>query len=285
MQMVHFVPPYLVQNPKHAITLSMKEQIKIQQLLNQKLLEIRGKNPSFSIRAFAKKLNLHPSATNEILKGQRKVSRKMAEKIADALLLDPTEKSVLLQNFPEKMNRESKHKNRKVNTEETSAFIKLSADQFALISEGIHFALLSLIKTEGFQSELEWMAERLGETKSSIQKALQRLMSLHLIKLDKYGNIVRTCAPITTSDDTLNLSLQKSHIEDMEIAKEKLLSVDVKKRDFTSLTLPVEPELLPKAKEILRNAQLQLEELMEGGKQQEVYKLSMYLYPLTELQN
>lgn len=262
----------------------MKEQISIQTLLNKKLIEIRSKNPSYSIRAFAKKLDMQPSATNEILKGQRRVSRKMAEKIATKLLLDPTERSVLLKDFPAKVKRKSKHINRDINPQGME-FLKLSADQFSLISEGLHFAILSLIKTDDFISDLDWMAKRLGSNPSKVFQALKRLESLHLIKKDKNGKYIRTAAPITTSDDTLSVSLQMSHIEDMEVAKEKLLKVDVKKRDFTALTLPVEPELLPKAKEILRNAQLQLEELMEGGKQQEVYKLSMYLYPLTELEN
>ena len=259
----------------------MKEQIAVQKFLNQKLMEIRSKNPSYSIRAFASKLKLQPSATNEILKGQRRVSLKMAEKIADNLLLDPTEKSFLLKDFPTKIKRKTKFRDGDLDLQ-SAQFLKLSADQFSLISEGIHFAILSLIKTDDFKSDPEWISLRLGTTKKKVLSALERLKILQLIEI-KANQIIRTAAPIKTSDDTLSVSLQKAYIEDMEVAKNKLLNVDVKKRDFTSLTLPVDPKLLPKAKEILRNAQLQLEELMEEGKQEEVYKLSMYLYPLTEL--
>ena len=70
----------------------------------------------------------------------------------------------------------------------------------------------------------------------------------------------------------------------MEIAKEKLLSVAVNQRDFTSFTLPVDPALLGKAKEIIRKAQDDIAALMEEGNATEVYKTSTYLYPITNLQ-
>jgi len=261
----------------------MNGQIKLQKLLLQKLIEMRAVNPAFSIRALAKKIKLQPSATNEIIKGERRVSRKIVEKISDNLLLNPTQRADLLQYFPEKMKRASKHTHRDINVNEKD-YCKLTAQQFMLISDAIHFAILSLIKTDNFRSDIQWMANRLNSSPMKITAALKTLKSLNLITRNLNGSIIRSAAPITTDDDVLNLSLQKSHLQDMEIAKNKLLEIDIKKRDFTSITLPVEPELLPKAKEILRNAQLQLEELMEQGQQKEVYKLSMYFYPLTNLE-
>ena len=88
-----------------------------------------------------------------------------------------------------------------------------------------------------------------------------------------------------TNDDVFDLSIQKSHLMDLEVAKEKLVQVDVKDRDFTSVTLPADPLLLPKAKEILRETQNKLEMLMSEGDSSEVYKLGMYFYPLTNIKN
>ena len=129
----------------------INEQIKVQQLLQRKFLDIKAKNPSFSVRALSKYLEMQPSATNEILKGQRRVSRKIAEKIADKLSLDPSERTDLLKDFPEKLKRNTT--SRRTREEDLKA-LKLTSDQFGLISNWIHFAILSLIRVKNFKSEI-----------------------------------------------------------------------------------------------------------------------------------
>lgn len=120
----------------------MNEQIALQTTLKKKFLEYQVRNKNFSVRALAKRLEMQPAATNEILKGQRRVSRKIAEKIAEKFLLDPTERVELLKDFPQKMKRKSKF-NPDRNGEELEA-IKLSTEHYSSISEWLHFAILSL---------------------------------------------------------------------------------------------------------------------------------------------
>lgn len=259
----------------------MNAQQNIQNLLNRKLMEYRSVNPSFSMRALAKKIGMQPSATNEILKGERRISKKVAEKIATNLMLDPTERAELLATFPEKLKRNtSAIKNKDIETE----VLKLNSMQFQAISDSIHYSILSLMNTKNFISDIDWMANRLNQSANKVSKALETLEGLSLIKKTNLGEYKRTSARLNTTDDVLNISIQKSHIEDMEIAKEKLLNTSVELRDFTSFTLPVDPELLGKAKEIIRKAQDDLAALMETGNATEVYKTSTYLYPITNLQ-
>ena len=74
----------------------MKEQPNLRLILNKKLDELKSKNPSYSLRAFARKLNVTPSALSEIINGKRRVSEKKAQSLAHHLLLDPTEKMKFL---------------------------------------------------------------------------------------------------------------------------------------------------------------------------------------------
>ena len=108
----------------------------IQNLLNRKLIEYKSVNSSFSMRALAKKIGLQPSATNEILKGQRRISRKIAQKIAEKLMLDPSERAELLKDFPLKLKRNTQVIKRKDIDMEV---IKLNSMQFQAISESIYF--------------------------------------------------------------------------------------------------------------------------------------------------
>lgn len=259
----------------------MNSQLHIQNILNKKLLEFRVKNPAFSVRALARKIDLQPSATNEILKGKRRVSYEMAEKIATKLLLDPTEKMNLMKDFPQKLNRKSKNK---LGKEQELSQVKLSTQQFELISDWSHYAILNLIETKNFIQTPEAIAERLAITPKKAQETLNNLINLNLVHYED-GILKRTFRQTNTVDDVRNLSLQKMHIADMEMAKEKLSEVDVKLRDFTSYTLAFDINLLPKVKELIRKFQDDVDELMSEAKPTEVYKMNTYIYPLTKLDN
>ncbi len=248
------------------------EQTQIQLLLQSKLTEYRKANPRFSIRALARKLTLQASATNEILRGERRVSRKLAEKITRKLGLDPSERSDVLRSFPEVSKR------RRLSP---LAALKINSQQFSVISEWTHFAILSLMQTSKFKSDPKWIGERFGITELEAKKALEKLESVGLIAKNEHGKWIRTSGSVNTSDDTFNLSLQRSHFNDMDLARAKLGQVAVDKRDFTSFTFPVNPKLLPQAKEILRKTQDDLDDLMAGADPQEIYRLCMYLFPLT----
>ena len=259
----------------------MNEQLKLQQLLTKKFLEMKSKNKNFSVRALASKLQMQPGATNEILKGQRRVSRKIAEKIADRLMLDPSERAELLKDFPNSLRRNTEV--RKTRTSELEA-LKLNSDQFTLISDWTHFAILSLIRVKNFRCDISWIADRLVISEVEVRKALLRLQSLKLITIAEGGLITRTNHPIRTTDDIKDLSIQRMHINDMEMAKDKIQKVDVRQRDFTNFTFPANPESLNRAKEIIRRAQDELEELMNDENANEVYRVCMYLFPLTKIE-
>lgn len=251
-------------------------QQNIQLLLHRKLMEFRAVNPSFSMRALAKRIGMQPSATNEILKGQRQISAKLAERIANNLLLDPSERAELMASFP------TRPAPKKAKIDSSKDAIKLNSIQFQLISDPIHFAILSLIKTKDFKMDHAWMAQRLNKSLREIEKAIDNLNQLKLIEI-KDGRYQRTVNRINTPDGILDISIQKSHLQDMDAAREKIQKVPVHLRDFTSYTLPADPGKLAKAREIIRRAQDQIDDLMGEDDCAEVYKICTYFYPLTDV--
>lgn len=259
----------------------MNEQARVQELLMRKFCEFKVKNPSFSVRALATRLEMQPSATNEILKGQRRISRKMAEKIADKLLLDPSERADLLKDYPASL---VKNKQLVQARDKMLEALKLNSDQFELISDWIHFAILSLVRVKNFNSDISWIAERLGVSDVEARKAILRLQYLNLIYIGDKGIITRTSQPVRTTDDIQDLSLQKMHANDLEIARGKLQTIPVEKRDYTNFTFPANPKTIKRAKEIIRKAQDELEKLMNDDDAVEVYRVCMYLFPLTKLE-
>jgi uncharacterized protein (TIGR02147 family) len=255
----------------------MNEQLALQNLLRKRFGEIRTANPAFSLRAFARKLGLDSGALSSFMNGKRRVSRKMAGKIADAMGLDPQERSEVLSGF-----KESSHSAAPVSGE-TLKYLQLTADQFRIIAKWHHFAILSLMETKGFKSDSEWIASRFGITKAQVQDALERLKRLGMISMDAPGKFRPGKAKYRTPDDLANLSLRQGHAENLELGKQSLVRDAAHQRDFTAITMAIDPNKLVEAKVLIRNFQDDLSSLLESGQQTEVYKLCVQLFPLTIL--
>lgn len=263
----------------------MNEQIKLQLKLNEVFSGLKIKNPQYSLRAFAKKLDLAPSTLSEILNGKKRASVKLARKISDRLLLDPQERSEILDLYSERflLGMNSVGESQKIDRDKEKEYVMMSADQFKIISDWQHYALLNLIKTVDFSSSEAWIASRLDISEKSVSEVIERLIRAGMLERLSDGALRRTQNKTRTTDDVINLSIQKAHAEELEIAKEKLESVPLEMRDFTSVTLAINPDKIPMAKELIRKFQDDLCDVLGAGDKKEVYKICFQLFPLTEI--
>jgi uncharacterized protein (TIGR02147 family) len=254
----------------------MNEQLAFQDLLNTRLTELRVKNPAYSMRAFAKKSGLTSSALSEILRGKRRVSRELAGRVAHRLCLAPDQKAKLLGLFPEKLAYDSAAR------EKAIEYTQLSMDHFHVISDWYHFAILSLIETGGYRHDPEWVARRLGIKVAEGRAALDRLERLEMITVDKRGRATRHDVHYATSDDVASASLRKLHAQNLELARRSLEEDEVQERDFTAVTLAIDPKDLPEAKKMLREFTDRFTQRLERGAKKEVYKLCLQFIPLSK---
>lgn len=222
---------------------------------------------------------MNSGALSSFMNGKRRVSQKMATRIADNLGLDPQERAEVLVQFRIRQNEHSKEGA----ASGVLRYLQLSTDQFRLIAKWHHFAVLSLIRTEDFQSAPDWIAKRLGITVTQCKEALERLSRLGLISIDATGKLRRGKAKFRTVDNIANVSLRQAHAENLELAKEALTKNSVDERDFTAATMAIDPQKLPEAKERIRKFQDELADFLESGSQTEVYKICIQLFPLTVL--
>ena len=219
---------------------------------------------------------MSPGALSEILNGTRVVSRKMAVKICDRLLLDPMDKAIVLKSFSEKRVTSTE-------SEDATHYLKLSSDQFKLMSEWYYFGILAFMKTAHFKSDVDVVAERLGLTRAQVNQALERMIRLNVIQVEKDGTWVRGEAGHRTSDDIVDLSVVKSHLETLELAKTALQELKIDERDFTALTLPLDYEDLPEAKKMIRKFQNEFaEKFLKGKKPKEVFRIAVQVFPLSK---
>lgn len=240
-------------------------------LLLKKYEEGKQKNQRWSQRAFAARLGLSSGALSEILQGKRILSSQLKKKIAAKLQLSPLEESEFFaEELPEHL------KTHRLD------YYKLSNDHFHLISDWWHYAILNLINTKDFKPSVPWIGQRLGLTEKIVQDAWDRLFRLELLK--KEGKKVsRTYARMETSDNILNLSIQKAHIQDLELIEKSILEVPPELRDHTSMTVVMNKKSIQKAKELIRLFQDRFSEEVETNLGEEVYKISVSLFPLTQV--
>ena len=262
----------------------MNEQLAIQAKIRSHFAQLQRKNPAFSLRAFALKLDISPSALSEIMAGKRKISQKMAVKLLDRMYLDPQESDEIKKLFEVKASGQTEEsadgKNVLQKYKKNINFLKLSSDQFNVISEWQHFALLSLMETKDFESDHEWMAQRLSLSVPELQKTLQRLIDLNLVT-KKYNRYMPTNESLITSDDVSNQAVRKSHYEDLKFAEKVLDHCPVELRDFTAVTVAADKAKIQEAKQMIREFQDRLTQFLEDGDKSEVYKLTFYMYPLS----
>ncbi len=243
-------------------------QIAIQRKLNDSFSLAKKKNPSFSLRAFAKKLSTTHSALSEILKGKRTVSKKMALRLIEGLELNSKERQALLELFP--------------GSQFTADYVTLSEDEFDLTSEWYYFAILSLCETSDFKADPKWIARRLNIKLNESQVALRRLLRLKLLQKTSEGKYQRGSMAYITSDEVQNELLKKAHHQNLELAKNSLKNDSLEIRDFTTVTMAIDPLKLPIAKKMIREFHDKLCLYLETPPKAEVYQLCMQLFPLTK---
>ena len=110
-------------------------------LVLEKLAEKRIKNPSYSLRAFSKRLGVSSGALSQIVAGKRPLTRKTALKIAEGLNLDSDTTLKILNSVEESGTSQKSQKIAKsfLQSSLPREVYVLRQDELYLISELIHF--------------------------------------------------------------------------------------------------------------------------------------------------
>ncbi|MGZ3775410.1 MAG: DUF4423 domain-containing protein [Pseudobdellovibrionaceae bacterium] len=241
-------------------------------LLLTELAKRQTRNPSYSLRAFARDLNVGATTLSDVLADKRSLSKTNLQKVIDRLAVSPLDQEKLWTSY-------------KVFAQRLEADDRTYLDEtiFRLIADWYYLAILNLAKIKNNQAKSQWIANRLGIKKSEAAEALERLLHLGLLKKSR-GRLIRTSKPIGTTRDIPSAAIRKHHTQNLHLAEESLHRDPVQTREFGSITMAVNPERLPLAKEILTKTRKKIADLLDEGAVSEVYTLSFQLFPLTKIE-
>lgn len=237
----------------------------------------KAKNSGYSLRAYARDLEIDSSNLSAILKRKRNLPPARVDQVLAKLELGPKEEML----FRSSVQRQKS----------TVAELPMPLREkrylidelyYRVISEWEYYAYLSLLELDEFIDDDEWVAKKLGIELFRARAVKQHLMDLQMIKFSD-GTVKRLAPRLETTEDYKSRALRNSHRQSLEMAQRKLEDEPVELRDFSSLTLPMDPELLPELKSIIRDFQDRLDEFCaRSGSKKEVYQLNCQLFPLTK---
>ena len=233
----------------------------------ENLLHERVKtNPQFSLRAFARMVNVSPAVLSRILSGKRKLTFSLATRIADALALAPDQR-IFSTNY----------------TCATSS--DLSVDCFTAMKDWYHYAITQLILLEEFREDHKWIAKMLGISELESKIAIDRLLKLEVLDRDVSGNLFKTNMHLATSTEIAASGIKHFQKEILKKAMQALDSTDSGERNISSLTIAINENNLAEAKKEIRRFKQRMSELLTSGDKTRVYNLGVHLFPLSKTSN
>lgn len=267
----------------------MTEAAYYQGIIREELARRCGKNPRYSLRAFAKALGFESTVISQILSGKRVPSPRTAKKIVHALGLAPEQEHDFFSSLAEVQRSRGLRKLSPIfkklyaaGAQRSDGPQDLSIDAFRVISEWYHIAILELTYLRDFESEPAWIASELGIAPIEAKLAIDRLLNLGLLEL-REGRLVKTQERLTTADKHLTTAgLRNYQKQILSKAIESLENDPIEMRSMSGMTMSADPKNIALAKKLIDECSRQISQLMQTGKQTAVYQLQVSLYPLTK---
>ena len=248
-----------------------------QHWLENLLAEKVKRNPQFSLRAFARLVDVSPAVLSRILSGKRKLTFNLAVRIADALVLGPIERDTLYSFFtnPSETEKSAEEKHEK----------ELSIDCFNAMKEWYHYGITQLLYMDAFQDDPKWIAKMLSISELEAKLAVDRLLRLQILDRDEDGRLYRTSTHLSTTTDIASSGIRHFQKQILEKSIESLEKDDISERDITSITIAINEDRIHEAKKEIMRFRKKMAEFLAEGEKTRVYNLGVHLIPLSKSTN
>lgn len=266
------------------------EQLTYRGYFTRELARRCAKNPQYSLRAFARDLGIVPSQLSEVLRGQTGLSNRTAEEMCNKLGLNTRESEhfrlMVAVEHSRSLHQKKIAQERYQDFMASNSFEWIEAEQFKMISEWYHCAILELTELISFRPDPKWIAKRLSITQTQSEIAIQRLFHYGLLKQEGLS-WVQTKRFFSSQSAKSSSHFKTHHACLLRKAVRSLSTTAVNRRDSSSVTMAIASEDLSKLKELLAQFRKSFiragDEGDEKMKKDHVYCLSMHFFPVDAL--
>lgn len=251
--------------------------MKIINKINTEFERRKSINPRYSLRAYAKSLNLDVSVLSRILANKSPISPKILTKIAVPLSITPEEfkriEDEILQN---------KKSRRAAPNVDSSAIQQLQAEEFKIIQDWYNYVILELTNIKDFEPTAEWISKKLSISEGDAQLALERLVKLNLLIQTQDGRYAASgnfTTGIQESFTTVAMRMRQKQV--LKRASDAIDLVEFSERDQSAVTIAMDTSLIPEVKEKIKKFRRSLANYIykKSKIKNRVYEMSISLFP------
>jgi len=254
-----------------------------QAILRNELLNRKRKNEAYSLRSFARDLHVSQSFLTQVLNQTRKLSDSKAILISEKLKLRSVQKKIFINLVRVELARDSRSK--KILQTEISDLLKkhphftlLSEDTFNIVADWYYFALLELSTLQEFNSDPQWISQKLNIPVTEIKLAIERLKRVGL--LAEVDGKLQKVEKDYIFENIPSAAIKKHHIQSLEMAQKALIHQPLDKREFFTISLSMDPKKIIQAKQMIRDFSEKLMTEMQESEPKSVYKLAIQFFRL-----
>lgn len=253
----------------------------------QRELESRiEKDPAYSLRSFARSLEIDVSTLSRVLSRKKHLSFKAALRFASRLRLNATENEEFLNSVAEeqsqlgltRMHPEAKRRSGSlVNAKMPDAAMEIAKEWY-------YFAILELTRTENFRYDSVTIAQRLDVGVDEVEKAVEQLIANKLLAVDEFGKLRKTYV-YKVSDPTTTSADRRYHLRQMlERSASALRDIPIDHRCHHGLTMAIDENRIDEARDIIAEFSKHLCNVLSRGKTTKVYEFQVSLFPLEKIE-
>ena len=232
-------------------------------------------NPRYTLRSFARRLEIDHSSLSQILRGKRALTIKTISKLGQRLNLTPAQ----MEKYTAHARSGGEVQGPEVRCRE------LSLDAFQVIADWYHYAIFELVTVRDFRPDHRWIARHLGLTVSETNVAIERLKRLGLITVASDGAWRQGVSFVTTTGNHFTaVAFRRLQHHVLQMAQNALEEIPFDVRDQSSMTMAINSGRIPEAKERIRRFRRDLHDFLQADEERDaVFQLGISLYPLTKL--
>lgn len=234
-------------------------------------------NRHYSLRAFAKFLDLDHATLSQCLRGKRRLTPRMIVKMGTRL-------GMAREVLDRYIAGEEPHQKEPPESTVLGEIQQLAQDASALVSEWHHYAILELTHLHSFRPESRWIARVLGLTCDQVNVAVSRLIRLGMLEMAS-----RSCWIDKSGNSTLSLSdfaqVSLDRLADMarRLMSQALESGRASHCMHTSMTFAMPLSQLESVRQRINRLNRELAVLVQREACDEVFRLEINFVPVTNL--
>ena len=220
--------------------------VNYQLLLKKELSERSANNKGYSLRAFARDLEIEPAQLSRVLKGKQNISVQSAQGIARKIFSTKKEQELFVALVALSLAKKPKQAEAAMNEvkKNSQASKVLELSWIDVISDWYHVAIMDLLTLPRGPRSTPDLAKYLGITLHETSFALERLSELGLIRMER-GAWRKTEMELRTPGGTPSAAIRRYHKQMLGKALESVDSQGINERLLFGRTMTINKRDLP----------------------------------------